>query len=155
MHNCTPKHQHTMTISKYRPANSPFNEMMNEFFGRDIGKVLGNDDARRALPAVNILERGNEFELRLTAPGYSKEDLKLNIEDDMLTISAERKMEELKEGERYTRREFQQSSFSRSFRLPESINADGILAEYRNGVLHVRIPKSEAVKSKTRNISIG
>lgn len=155
MHNCTPKHPHAMTITKYRPASSPFNGMMNEFFGRDIGHVLGSDDARRTMPAVNILERGHEFELSLNVPGYSKEELKLDVKDDVLTISADRKMEESKERERYTRREFMQSSFTRSFRLPEAINADGIQAEYRNGVLHVRIPKAEVAKPKQRSISIG
>ncbi|MBK9148336.1 MAG: Hsp20/alpha crystallin family protein [Flavobacteriales bacterium] len=147
-----------MTIAKYRPQavlTSPFSELVNEFFGRDIGQTLGQDDARRNVPAVNIVERDNEFELHLMAPGYAKEDLKLNVEDSTLTVSAEKKSEDLKENERFTRREFMHSSFARSFRLPETVNAEGIRAEHVNGMLVVRIPKAEAVRPKAREITIG
>ncbi|MFZ1692455.1 MAG: Hsp20/alpha crystallin family protein [Flavobacteriales bacterium] len=146
-----------MTIAKYRPQavlTSPFSELVNEFFGRDIGQMLGHDDAHRSAPAVNIVERATEFELHLMAPGYAKEDLKLNVEDGTLTVSAEKKTEELKENERYTRREFMRSSFARSFRLPETVNAEAISAEHINGMLVVRIPKAEVVKPKAREISI-
>ncbi|MFN3876402.1 MAG: Hsp20/alpha crystallin family protein [Flavobacteriales bacterium] len=147
-----------MTIAKYRPMGvlSPFNELVNEFFGRDFGQLLGqDDDNRRFVPAVNIVERDGEFELRLSAPGFGKEDLKLNVEDDTLTISAEKKTQDLKENERYTRREFVHGSFTRSFRLPQLVSPEAISAEYVNGVLHVRIPKAEAAKPKAREIAIG
>lgn len=147
-----------MTIAKYRPATSfagPFNELVNEFFGRDISQALGHDDLKRTLPGVNILERPTEFELRLLAPGFSKEDLKIRLENEVLTISAERKTENLQEQERYTRREFSSSSFSRSFRLPESVQAEGIKADLVNGVLHVIIPKTQVSKPATREINIG
>jgi len=147
-----------MTIVKYRPQAAfaaPFNEIVNEFFGRDIGQFFGSDDLRRSVPSVNIIEREGGFELRMLAPGFGKEDLKLSMENEVLTISAEKKMEDLKENERYTRREFSHTAFTRSFRLPETVNAEGIKAEYQNGVLHVHIPKAEAVKPKTREISIG
>jgi HSP20 family protein len=104
---------------------------------------------------VNIIEREGGYELRMLAPGFTKEDLKLSMENEVLTISAEKKVEDLKENERYTRREFSHSAFTRSFRLPETVNAEGIKAEYQNGVLQVHIPKAEAVKPKTREISIG
>lgn len=156
---CNPTQKHkAMSFVKYHPQRafaSPFGEMMSEFFNRDIGQFLGHDDVRRSVPAVNILERTNEFELRLIAPGFSKEDLKLNMENEVLTISAEKKNEELKENERWTRREFGHSAFSRSFRLPGTVNAEGITAEFSNGVLSVRIPKAEVSKPKAREISIG
>lgn len=148
----------TMTIAKYRPTASfvaPFNELVNEFFGRDISQSLGHDDLKRSLPGVNILERPTEFELRMLAPGFSKEDLKIRLENEMLTISAERKTENLQEQERYTRREFSYSSFSRSFRLPETVQAEGIKADLVNGVLHVIIPKTQVSKPSTREINIG
>ncbi len=158
MHNCKPTNtQQAMTIAKYRPQavfTSPINNLVNEFFGRDISHFTGHDDVRRSVPSVNILERGNDFYLRLLAPGFSKEDLKLNVENDTLTISAEKKVEELKEHERWTRREFGHSAFSRSFRLPEHVNAEGITAEFQNGVLHVSIPKTEVAKPKSRTIDI-
>lgn len=145
-----------MTIAKYRPmgALSPFNELVNEFFGRDISQLLGQDEARRFVPAANIIEREDAFELRISAPGFGKDEMKLNVEADTLTISGEHKVEDLKENERYTRREFMHSSFSRSFRLPDTVNAEGISAEHVNGMLHVRIPKAEAAKPKVREISI-
>lgn len=158
MHNCKPNNtQQAMTIAKYRPQavfTSPINNLVNEFFGRDISHFTGHDDVRRSVPSVNILERGNDFQLRLLAPGFSKEDLKLNVENDTLTISAEKKVEELKENERWTRREFGHSAFSRSFRLPEHVNAECITAEFQNGVLHVSIPKTEVAKPKSRTIDI-
>jgi HSP20 family protein len=147
-----------MTIAKYRPQATfaaPFNELVNEFLGRDIGQFFGSDDLRRSNPGVNIVENDKAFELRLLAPGFAKEDLKLSMENEVLTISADKKTEELKENERYTRREFTHSAFSRSFRLPETVNAEGIRAEYLNGVLNVHIPKAEAVKPKQREITIG
>jgi HSP20 family protein len=146
-----------MTIAKYRtqPAFiSPFNELMNEFLGRDIGQFFGSDDTRRSMPGVNIVERENDYELRMLAPGFSKEDMKLRVENDVLTISAEKKNEELKENERYTRREFTHSAFSRSFSLPETVKVEEIRAEFKNGVLHLSIPKAEQAKPRTREISI-
>lgn len=156
MHNCKPTNtQHAMTIAKYRPQSVLFNDLVNEFFGRDISHFAGHDDVRRSIPSVNIIERENDFHLRMLAPGFSKEDLKLNVEKDMLTISADKKVEELKETERWTRREFGHSAFSRSFRLPEHVNVDGITADLQDGVLLVTIPKTELAKPKSRAINIG
>lgn len=148
---------HAMTLTKYRPQASfvsPFNELVNEFFGRDISTFMGHDDLKRSLPHVNIVEKADAFELRLMAPGYAKEDLKLHMENEVLTISAEKKVEDLKENERFTRREFVHSSFSRAFRLPETVNTDGIKADLVHGVLHVHIPKAEVAKPKAREIAI-
>jgi HSP20 family protein len=159
MHNCKPTHkQQAMTIAKYRPQavfTSPFHELVNEFFGRDISQFVGQDEMRRSVPSVNILEREKDFHLRMLAPGFSKEDLKLNVENDLLTISAEKKSEEIKENERWTRREFGYHAFSRSFKLPENVSSEAIHAEYTNGVLAVTIPKMEVSKPKSREIAIG
>lgn len=147
-----------MTIAKYRPQHafiSPIGEWVSELLNRDIGQVLGHDDVRRNMPGVNILERDKEFELQLLAPGYAKEDLKISMENDVLTISAEHRKMELKENERWTRREFITNGFNRSFRLPETVNIEGIVAEFNSGVLSVRIPKAEANKPKAREIHIG
>lgn len=155
---CKPTQRHNaMTISKFRPhtgLTSPFDHFTGGFFGRDISHLLGHDDVHRSTPSVNILEREGSFELSLLAPGFNKEDLKLNVESDTLTISAEKKNEELKENERYTRREFRHSAFARSFRLPEAVSADKIVAEFTNGVLHVSIPKAEVSKPKSHEITI-
>lgn len=155
---CVPNQKHSaMTIAKYRPHafTSPFGNLVNEIFHRDIGQFLGQDDVRQSTPAVNIMEREKEFALELLAPGFTKEDLKLSVENERLTISAEHTKNELKEGERWTRREFSARSFSRSFSLPDTVNVDGITAEFANGVLQVHIPKAEVSKPKAREINIG
>lgn len=146
-----------MAITKYRPATlpaSPFSDIVNEFFGRDLSQFFGHDDIKRAMPSVNITEHGNGFRLELLAPGYGKEDLKIAVEQDVLTISAEHKQEQLQEDERYTRREFSRSSFSRSFKLPEGVDATRIKAGHQNGVLQVEIPKAEKAKPKVHTIDI-
>ncbi|MCB9170815.1 MAG: Hsp20/alpha crystallin family protein [Flavobacteriales bacterium] len=146
-----------MTIVKYRPQDrlmSPFNELVNEFFGRDLSQFLGSDDTRNTLPSVNIVERNKDYKLDLLAPGFGKKDLKVNVENNVLTISAEKKVEDLKENERFTRREFAHRSFTRSFRLPEGVEHEHIKAEYNDGVLSLMIPKVEEVKPATKEISI-
>src|SRR5690606_41337831 len=145
------------TITKYRkqPAiASPLGDLMNEFFGRDIGHFLGSDQAHQSSPRVNIIERGNEHELQLLAPGFSKSELKLKVEDDLLTISAEKEHPALKENERYTRREFSLGSFKRSFRLPENVKVEEIKAAYENGVLTLHIPKVAEQRPQPRSIEI-
>ena len=157
-HNCKPTNtQRAMTTAKYRPQTvltSPFDQFVNEFLGRDISHFMGHDDARSSMPSVNILERETAYELHLLAPGFAKEDLKLAMENEVLTISAEKKNVDLKENERFTRREFRHNAFRRSFRLPDTVNVDQITAEHTNGVLVVNIPKAELATPKAREISI-
>jgi len=146
-----------MTLVKHRPQGplvTPFDELFNGFFGRDLSHFIGSDDMQRSSPRVNITESKESFKLDLLAPGLHKEDLKMNVENDTLTISAEKKNEALVEGERYTRREFGFSAFKRSFRLPENVTAENIKAEFTNGVLSVSIPKTEPAKPAVREISI-
>lgn len=146
-----------MTIVKYRPQGSfvsPFNALMNDFFNRDIGQVFGQDEMKHILPGVNIVENDEAFELRMQVPGFNKQELKLQVENDVLTISAEHKVEDLKENERYTRREFSYGSFTRSFRLPGSVDSANISAQCADGLLTVRIPKTEAAKPRAREIGI-
>ncbi|MCO6483467.1 MAG: Hsp20/alpha crystallin family protein [Flavobacteriales bacterium] len=132
----------------------PFSGILDQFFS-NIDQIQGSDEHFGLAPRVNITENGDGFKLEMQAPGYDKEDLKLNLENDVLTISAEKEHEELKENERYTRREFSQSSFSRSFRLPQTVDAEKISAEHVNGVLKVSIPKKVEVKPATKQINIG
>lgn len=147
-----------MTIVKHRPhgaLSAPFNDLFGGFFGRDLAQLYGSDDHFRSAPRANIVESKDGFKLELLAPGYGKEDLKLNVEDDTLTISGERKQEDLRESERWTRREFSHTSFKRSFRLPENVKADAIQADLVNGVLTVSLPKTEESRPKSLSINIG
>lgn len=101
-------------------------------------------------PAVNIKETDENFSLELAVPGMAKEDFKVNLDNHVLTISSskENKNEETAEDGTYTRREFSYSAFSRSFRLPETVNSEKIEAKYTDGVLYLTLPKREEAKVK-------
>ncbi len=138
----------------YTGTYQPLSGMLEHFLG-NIDQIHGRDDMPGNLPRVNIVEQNEGFKLELQAPGYAKEELKLNVKEDVLTISAEQEQKDEQENERYTRREFSKRSFTRSFRLPELVDADGIKAEHINGVLSVSIPKKAEVKPAVKEISIG
>src|SRR4051812_36870438 len=81
-------------------------------------------------PAVNIAEKDNEYVIELAAPGYKKEDFKINADNGLLTVSAEAKSEQKEDGKHYACREYSYSSFSRSFRLPDNVKEDNVAAKY-------------------------
>jgi len=106
-------------------------------------------DTNTTLPSVNIAENVNEYKVEVAAPGFSKEDFKIEINDTVLSIVSEKKIgNEEKDGERITKREFSYQSFKREFSLPVLINRDGINAKYENGILSIIIPKMEEAKPK-------
>ena len=102
------------------------------------------------LPAVNVKENENGFQIDVAAPGLQKGDFKINYDRGRLTISSEKKTEhEEKEGDKVKRKEFSYQSFQRSFGMPEdTVNVDKIEAKYTDGILHVKLPKREEVKPK-------
>ncbi len=101
------------------------------------------------LPSVNIKENQDAFTVELAAPGFEKGDFKIELNNNLLTISSEKKVEnETKEGEYFTKREFSYQSFSRSFTLPNLADGEKIAANYENGILSVAIPKKEEAKPK-------
>jgi HSP20 family protein len=101
------------------------------------------------LPAVNIKEGKDGFEVEMAAPGLEKKDFKIELNGDMLTISSEKKVEkETKEEEHFSKREFSYQSFSRTFTLPNTVDEEKINAKYQNGILKVFIPKKEEAKPK-------
>lgn len=102
------------------------------------------------LPSVNIKENNDAFVVDVAAPDFDKNDFKLELNNDLLTISSEKKVEtETKEGEQFTKREFSYQSFSRSFTLPQTANVEGIVANYENDILRVTIPKKEEAKPRS------
>lgn len=103
---------------------------------------------------VNIRETNDGYFLDMIAPGFEKSDFKVNLENNLLTISAEREEKQLKEGEKQVRKEFIWQSFKRSFTLDEKIDATGIEASYVNGVLTLNLPKKAEVKQAAREIVI-
>ncbi len=100
-------------------------------------------------PSVNVKETDAAYELEIAAPGLSKEDFKIDIEGQLLTISSEKETKEEEKEKTYTRKEFSYTSFKRSFNLPErTVEADKITAKYTDGVLQLYIPKIEEVNNK-------
>jgi len=106
-------------------------------------------------PAVNIVENEKNFTLFLAAPGLTKKDFQINIEENVLTISAERKVEKEEKQENFTLKEYSFDTFKRSFNLPkDSINVENVNATYKNGELIVTLPKMEIVKEKAKLIEV-
>ena len=103
------------------------------------------------IPAVNTMETETSYQLELAIPGLKKEDFKIDLDHNILTISSEKKVEkEEKEGEKVTRREFSYSSFQRSFQLPDNVKKEDISAEYIDGLLKLTLPKLESPKLESR-----
>ena len=108
-----------------------------------------------SVPAVNIVEQKDSFEVSLAAPGMKKDDFNIDVEGDTLYISAEKKEEKEEKDEKYTRKEFNYSSFSRSFTLPDSVIREKIDASYENGLLKLVLPKTdEAKKASSKHIAV-
>ena len=143
-------------IAKFRPlptTNSFSNGLLDEFFNRSIGDILGSDVVVNQ-PAVNILETATAFELEFAAPGFEKQDFSLNVENGHLTVNAKRENKQEASNERFTRREFRFDSFKRTFTIPETVNQDSISAVYQNGVLYVTLPKKEEATTNVKTIAI-
>ncbi|AKD58157.1 Hsp20/alpha crystallin family protein [Spirosoma radiotolerans] len=141
-------------------TNNHFPSLIENFFGRDMNDLFNtNGSGVTNVPAVNVVEHHDGFRIEVAAPGLKKEDFKLNLNHNNLTISGYRenqKEEQEKSAERYTRREFSYSSFQRTFTLPTSIDAEHIQATYTDGLLKIEVPKREEAKVKPpRQIEIG
>jgi HSP20 family protein len=129
--------------------NDPaFSDLMNGFFENNSDNFFARRHCN--VPATNIVENENSFDLELAIPGMDKEDFKIDIENNTLTISSEKQEEKEEKEKNYTRKEFVYGSFSRSFVLPKSIDADMIKAEYKNGVLYLNLPKKEEEKLQVK-----
>jgi len=130
------------------------NPFVNSFL-RDFNNDLftAETKSRGDIPAVNIIEEEKQFVLELAVPGMKKEDFKINLENQVLTISKEEKEEKEEKKENYSRREFYFNSFSRSFSLPKIVVADKIKADYKDGILMLSLPKDEKA-TLTRQISV-
>ncbi|CAG0950116.1 MAG: Hsp20/alpha crystallin family protein [Bacteroidetes bacterium] len=127
----------------------------NEFFPSFIGNVFDDmwnfdrlEKTSSFLPAVNISETDKSFNLEVSAPGFKKDDFKVSVEENVLSVSGEYKSENEEKNKNYTRKEFRSGSFKRQFTLPDTINLDEINATYNDGILKVELPKVDAAKLK-------
>ena len=129
--------------------------LVDEFFNHELPNSWNRQWTNVSVPAVNIVEKNDAFKIEVAVPGLKKDDFKINIENDSLTISAsvENKTEE--SNETFTRREFNYSSFCRRFTLPETVDGESIRAEHKDGIVNIYIPKKEEAKPKpAREIAI-
>jgi len=131
-----------------------FPALLNDFIGPDW--LGGTQKWNPVLPKVNIRDKADGFELELAVPGMKKEDFKVEVDSDVLTISSEIKEEAQEKTDKYTRKEFFQSSFKRAFTLPDSVDGSKIDAAYEDGILKLTLPKKEeALPQPKRLIAIG
>ncbi|TMI85249.1 MAG: Hsp20/alpha crystallin family protein [Bacteroidetes bacterium] len=144
-----------MTIVKFNnKPNNGFNlldNFFNEFptlFKDDFGANFKN------FAPVNIKETKNAYELEVVAPGFEKNDFNINLEINILTISAEKKSDTRKEDEKQIRNEYSYRSFKRSFTLDEKIDSEKVEAKYVNGVLTLNLPREVEVKASAKEISV-
>jgi len=145
-----------MTLVKF--ANGQKNHGVNPFFNDVFDSLLSesfwNDKLASRVPAVNIAETENEFHIELAAPGLKKEDFKISLDKNVLSVSAEKKTENVNEGKKYSKREYSYNSFVRSFTLPETIDHNNIEAEYTDGILKLTVAKKEEAKIQSREIAV-
>jgi HSP20 family protein len=139
-----------MTLVKFnnRPVEKSFNNLMEDFFND-----FNSSEWKSSVP-VNIKESKDAYLLEVVAPGFEKTDFKVNLEDNLLTISLEKKNETKEENEKEIRREYSYRSFKRSFTLDEKIDGTAIEAKYVNGVLTLNLPKKAEVKQAAKEINI-
>jgi HSP20 family protein len=144
----------TMTLIRRVNNNYPlFQNWMEDFFGNFDSNV--SNKMRTTVPAVNIAETENSFEIAFAAPGLTKSDFSIHLENDVLTVKSEKAENQSESNTNFTRKEFNFSSFQRSFTLPEAADGENIKAEYLNGILNIEIPKKEEAKAKpAREIAI-
>lgn len=143
-----------MSLVKRNKLPWGFSPMFSDFFGAD-DLTFDNAFNRDWVPAVNVAETDKQFEIEFAVPGMKKEDFKINIENNVLTVSAERKEEKEEKKKNYTRQEYSYNSFTRSFTLPENVKHDDIKAQYKDGVLKLDIAKEDVVVSKVTEIRVG
>ncbi len=145
-----------MTLVKYRRRRPFGNLLTHDFF--DMEDLFDNRkwvqdmmpegfwNSKRSEPALNIRETDDHFEIELAAPGFTKKDFDVTIEDGCLNISAKKSRSEEEKEEKFTRREFSYTAFERSLQLPESVKQEAIKAAYKDGILSFNLKKKEEAK---------
>ena len=144
-----------MTYVKF---NQPSLNSLNSFFDNILNDLPlenhRNQSSGFNFPPVNIAETKDNYELEFNVPGRNKEDFKITVDKNILTVSFEKKEDEKDESKKVIKREFITQSFKRSFTLDEKINADEINAKYEDGLLLLTLPKKEEVKVLPKEIAV-
>jgi HSP20 family protein len=148
-----------MTLIRWNPLRdvrawhpvTNFANMQREFdcmLDRFRSDIWEEEVSKTLMPAVDIIEKENDFDIKIELPGVDKKDVKITVQKDVLTIKGEKKQENENKGESYYRVERCYGTFQRSFTLPSSVTSDNINASYDNGILTINIPKVEEAKPK-------
>jgi HSP20 family protein len=151
------------SLSKREEQKPAQRSMFSNFF-TDIDRMFDDDMflmpmhlsrfGNSNLPAANIRETDKEYNIELAVPGMKRDDFNIEIDENMISISSEKEENRNEDRENYHRREYNYSSFSRSFRLPEAVKAENIKAQYDNGVLHIKVPKAAQGGQRKKKINV-
>lgn len=142
-----------MTVRLHHPARKSFDSVVDDFINTIPG--LWNDGYSGInLAPVNIYESGEGYHLEVSVPGINKEDIKVNVEKGLLTISYDKKEESKPEEYKTVRREFSQRGFKRSFTVADQVNVEAIQAKYENGILKLFLPKKDQVKDNPKQVVV-
>ena len=140
-----------MRIVKYNNNNNVFPSLRNEIFNDEL--IMNFFNRRHSVPSVNSVENNDSFEIDLAVPGMKKDDFTIELNDKILVISSDNSNYD--QNERTRLNEFNYSSFQRSFRVPESVELDKIKANYKNGILKIKLPKrKDSITKPNRVIDI-
>ena len=141
-----------MSIVRYDPVRDLRNlqDEVNRLFTTNLSRTFGDEGIARGawIPSVDIFENKDQIVLEAELPGMNREDFDLAIENNVITLRGERRFEKKDEGDNYHRVERSYGTFTRSFTLPQTVSAEGAVAEYKNGVLRVTLPKREEIKAR-------
>lgn len=142
-----------MTVRLHHPVRKSFDSVVDDFF--NTIPSLWNDGYTGINTApVNIYEAANGFSLEISVPGINKEELKVNVDKGLLTISYDKKEEAKTEDQKTVRREFSHRSFKRSFTVAEQVDVENIQAKYENGILKLFLPKKDQEKNAPKQVVV-
>ena len=146
-----------MSLIKFKNRSRLFPSWSNDTFDRlmKVDDIFNSDffEENSLMPAMNVIEHKDDFEIEFAAPGFSKKDFVVTIEDNILHVNGEKKNEVEEKDENFTCREFSYNSFKRSLSLPQSVNLDQkVKATYKNGILKINLLKKEDVQEHTEKV---
>ena len=142
-----------MSLIKFNKNRFPWDSSLTDFWNRE---EMFNDDffsMEKSLPAMNVKEHDDDFEIELASPGFEKKDFEVTLKDHVLEVCAEKSKEEVEEDKDYTRKEFNYNSFRRSMHLPNTVDeSKKVKATYKNGILKLNLLKKEQAKEKPKRV---
>lgn len=140
-----------MSLIKFNRNRWPWNYGLTDFFEHNDGFANDFFDLEKSLPAMNIKEHDDDFEIELAAPGFDKKDFEITMDNEVLEVSAQKSSEQLEDEKDYTRKEFNYNSFKRSMQLPSTVDGSKkVKATYKDGILKLNLLKNEEAKEKPK-----